>query len=234
MFAVGTKLPLEEFEDVKAQMETFSLRFNSLILEKKSEVLNSKQHHINKLNELERRIHKLKADISASKLRKDRTEKMIADSISDLRSKQTKVDEMKEQLDSLTQSKETVEKEIASLKSEVALLEELLRYSQKNLGEQLARDIGELTKYEMYMGLRIEAVDVDLLKFKFINIDANDVDKEVWCELYIGEDRYKVTGTGPTLPVDKVAHIERELNEHGEFIIFLRAMRSSLRDAAEK
>lgn len=233
MFAVeANKLPLEEFEDVKNQMESFSLRFNNLILEKKSSVLNSKQQHINKVNELERRIQKLRSDIEASEVRKEKTVKMISETLEDLRAKQSKVEEMKEQLQTLTESKKTLEADIDALKTEVAQLEELLKYSQKNLNEQLAKDIGELTKYEMYSGLRIEAVDIDLLKFKFINIDANDIDKEVWCELFVAEEKYEILKTSPSLPSEQVKQIESDFNLHGEFILFLKAIRSSLRDAA--
>lgn len=233
MFAVeANKLPLEEFEDVKNQMEQFSLRFNSLILEKKSLVLNSKQQHINKVNDLERQIQKLKSGIETGKSKREKTAQMISDTMEDLHTKQAKVDEMKQQLEELTALKEQLDGEIAALQTQVSRLEDLLKFSQTNLTEQLARDIGELTKYEMYLGLRIEAVDIDLLKFKFVNIDANDIDKEVTCELFVGEDKYRVLGTDPALPSEKVTPIENAFNEHGEFILFLRAMRTALRDAA--
>lgn len=233
MFLVGaSKLSLEDFEQVKTEMEEFSLRFNNLILEKKSQVLNSKQQHINNFNELERKIHNLKLEIKANNVRKQKSAKVIGDTFDDLRAKQSKVEEMNEKFQTLSEEKQTLEKEIDALKSHVNGLEELLKSSQKNLSEQLAKDIGELTKYEMYLGLRIEAVDIDLLKFKFTNIDPNDIDKEVWCELFVGEEKYKVTGTSPSLLSQKVKQIENDFNRHGEFILFLKDMRVILRDAA--
>lgn len=233
MFPVGaSRLSLEEFEQVRNQMEEFSLRFNNLILEKKSQVLNSKQQHINGVNELERKIHNLKSDIEVNKVRKQKTAKVIGETFDDLRAKQLKVEEMNMKLQSLTVDKETIEKEIEALKSQVNDLEGLLKLSQKNLSEQPAKDIGELTKFEMYLGLRIEAVDIDLLKFKFTNIDAKNIDKEVWCELFVGEEKYKIMGTSPNLPTQKVQQIENEFNQHGEFILFLKDIRVMLRDAA--
>ncbi|SGZ53442.1 CIC11C00000003151 [Sungouiella intermedia] len=230
--AGGSRLSLEEFEDVKNQMESFSLRFNNLVLEKKSQVLNSKQQHINHVNELERKIQNLRGEIEAIKARKTKTSKVIGETFDELSAKQSKVEEMNAQLQTLTEEKEKLETEIEALKSLISGLEELLKSSQNNLNEQLAKDVGELTKYEMYLGLRIEAVDIDLLKFKFTNIDANDIDKEVWCELFVGEEKYKIMGTDPTLPNQKVGQIENDFNEHGEFILFLKDMRRVLRDAA--
>jgi len=230
--AGGSRLSLEEFEDVKNQMESFSLRFNNLVLEKKSQVLNSKQQHINHVNELERKIQNLRGEIEAIKARKAKTSKVIGETFDELSAKQSKVEEMNAQLQTLTEEKEKLETEIEAFKSLISGLEELLKSSQNNLNKQLAKDVGELTKYEMYLGLRIEAVDIDLLKFKFTNIDANDIDKEVWCELFVGEEKYKIMGTDPTLPNQIVGQIENDFNEHGEFILFLKDMRRVLRDAA--
>lgn len=233
MFAAESqRLPLEEFEDVKNQMETFALRFNSLILERKSAVLNSRQHHTNKVNELERNIARLRKEIEASTARKSKTESAIGETLADLTSKQAKVDEMNTQLLKLTYAKLELETHIGELKAQVARREAQLAYSQQNLHDQLAKDRGELTKFEMYLGLRIEAVEADLLRFKFINIDAGDIDKEVWCELFISEEKYQIVTTSPSLPTEKVRQIENDFNRHGEFIVFLKTMRTALRDTA--
>lgn len=230
--ATTTALPLDQIDELQNQMDAFAARFNALMTEKKTSILTASEQHNNQVNDLQRQIERLEAEIEANELRKEKTIKMINDTVDDLHAKNDKVEDLRKQLRNRTEVKELLDSEVKELKAELSHLEELLKFSQTNLNEQLARDVGELTKYEMYLGLRIEAVDIDLLKFRFGNIDANDIDKEVWCELSVGEERYRVVNTEPSLPTEKVAHIENLFNEHGEFLLFLKSMRSALRDAA--
>lgn len=234
MFAAGSnKPPLEEFDDVKKQMEQFSLRFNALILEKKSSILNSKQQHFTKVNELERRAQKLRDDISTYRLKKDKTVDVISLTVEDLRTKQLKVDGLTKQLETLVQAKTVLQKELDEMKEEDSKLEGALKHARTNLSEQVSKDSEELTKFEIYLGLKIEAVDIDLLKFRFNNIDSTDIDREVWCELFVGDEDYRVGRTSPPLPKEQVSKIEADFNYHGEFVIFLKAMRTALRDVTQ-
>lgn len=234
MFAVeATKPPLEEFEDVKQQMEKFSLQFNALVLERKSSILTSKQQHVTKVNELERRALTLREEIETCRVKKDKTADIINLTLEDLRTKQVKVDGLTRQLESLKESKDSLQKEVDAMKEEVSRLEESLKHARKNLNEQVSKDSDELTKFEMYLGLKVEAVDIDLLKFKFVNIDSNDIDKEVWCELFVGDDDYKIGRTFPLLPREQITKIQDDFNARGEFVIFLKVMRCALRDAVE-
>lgn len=232
MFAVSSnKPPLEEFDDVKKEMEQFSLRFNNLILEKKSAVVTSKQQHTSKINDLERRAQKLRDEIESQQIKKQKTVDSINLTLSDLRMKQVKVDGLTKQLESLRTTKENLQREVELVEKDYKREEELLVNIRQNLNDQVAKDMDELTKFEMYLGLKIEAVDVDLLRFRFANVDAQDIDREVLVELFVGDETYKVRRTQPALDQSRISQIEADFNQHGDFVVFLKTVRVALREA---
>lgn len=231
MAEVKPKSPFEDFDDLKAQIDAFSAHFDRFILEKKTSVHNSKQRHINRINELQRNIQKLRDDIATHRIQRDKMAETIAATLLDLQAKQVKVDGLSAQLESLQQTQRVLDREIADMRADVLKLQAALDYAKSDLNLQTERDNEELTKFEMYLGLRIVAVDVDLLKFKFMNVDANDIDREVSCELYVGDDEYKLGRTVPVLPAEQTASAIAELNRHGEILRFLKEMRKLLRDA---
>ncbi|KAF5208902.1 putative kinetochore protein [Clavispora lusitaniae] len=232
MFAVSSnKPPLEEFDDVKKEMEQFSLRFNNLILEKKSAVVTSKQQHTSKINDLERRAQKLRDEIESQQIKKQKTVDSINSTLSDLRMKQVKVDGLTKQLESLRTTKENLQREVELVEKDYKREEELLVNIRQNLNDQVAKDMDELTKFEMYLGLKIEAVDVDLLRFRFANVDAQDIDREVLVELFVGDETYKVRRTQPALDQSRISQIEADFNQHGDFVVFLKTVRVALREA---
>lgn len=231
MFAVGSsKPPLEEFDDVKKEMEQFSLRFNSLILEKKSMVLSSKQQHINKINELERKTQKLRDEIETQQIKKQKTLDSIDLSLNDIRLKQAKVDGLTKQLETLRTTKTNLQREVDTVEKELRHEEEALANIRQNLSDQVSKDMDELLKFEMYLGLKIEAVDVDFLRFRFANVDAQDIDREVFCELFVGGENYEIRRTQPVLESLRIAQIEADLNRNGDFVVFLKTIRQTLRE----
>lgn len=231
MFAVGSpKPPLEEFDDVKKEMEQFSQRFNSLILEKKSAVLSSKQQHINKVNELDRRAQKLRDEIENQQIRKQKTLDSIDLSLNDIRLKQIKVDGLTKQLETLRSTKASLQPELDAAEEELRQEEEALANIRQNLSDQVSKDMDELLKFEMYLGLKIEAVDVDLLRFRFANVDSQDIDREVLCELFVGGPDYEIRRTQPVLDQLRLSQIEEKLNADGDFVVFLKSIRQSLRE----
>lgn len=229
--SVETTNPLEEFKLVQNEMEIFSNRFNSLLLERKTALLLSKQQYINKVNELQRRLQRTKDEIETQSIRKRKMAGIIDSTLQGLHTKQVKVDGLDSQLNTLKGTREELERDVGSMKKEVQQLESALKFATNDMDAQTLKDYEELTKFEMYLGLRIEAVEIDLLKFRFVNIDPNDIDKDVWCELFVGDDDYKIGRTSPILLAEQTSPIMAEFNSQGSIITFLKAMRKALREA---
>lgn len=220
---------VEEFSLLRKDMEDFTLRFQAFTLQQKLSILTLKLQHVNKVKELEKHAKTLQTDIAATREKFEKREATVDQSIRDLQAKQEKVDALSKQLENRKATKSQLQRDVDDMKREVADLEATLSNTRLVLGEQALKDSEELTKFEQYLGLRIEAVDIDVLKFKFVNIDPNDVDREVWCDLSVAEQEYKVGLTSPNLPKDVLLQIQKDLNLHGELVIFLQQIRKALR-----
>uniref|UniRef100_A0A0L0NN08 Kinetochore protein SPC25 n=1 Tax=Candidozyma auris TaxID=498019 RepID=A0A0L0NN08_CANAR len=220
---------IQEFDAVRKEMHEFIQRFQAFSLQHRLNILTTKLQHVNKVKELEKRVKSLQVEITATNEKVEKTETLITQSIRGLQTKQEKVDALTNQLESRKAAKVQLQKDVDSMRKEVGELEEAFNNTHAALGKQALKDSEELTKFEQYLGLRIEAVDIDLLKFKFVNVDPVDVDREVWCELSVAEQDYKIGLTNPSLPKDVVLRIQKELNLHGELVAFLQAMRQALR-----
>lgn len=227
-----TTSAVQEFSLLRQEMEDFSLRFQAFTLQQKLNILSSKLQHVNRVKELEKRARALQAEIAATTEKAEKMESIVEQSLHDLQTKQEKVDALTVQLESRKAAKDQLQRDVDSMRKEVAELEEAFKSTRSTLGDQAFKDAEELTKFEQYLGLRIEAVDIDLLKFKFVNIDPNNVDREVWCELNVAEQEYRIGLTNPNLPRDMILRIQKELNLHGELVVFLQLIRVALREAS--
>lgn len=233
MFSVdSSRTPIAEFDDVKSEMEQFSQRFNAMIIERKSAILSSKQLSTNRVKELNRKAQQLREEINAYEDRKTKATALIQLTLESLRAKHAKQEALGELLERLQQTRLALEDETADIREEVKQLEESLVYTRKNLSNQVAKDFDELAKFETYLGLKIVAVAVDLLKFRFFNVDDKDADKELSCELHVGDEKYRLGKTDPELPLAISNEIEDAFNNHGEIVLFLKAVRTALRSAA--
>lgn len=225
------KPPLEEFGHVRKEMEDFSSRFHSLILDRKSSMQSKKQQYMSQIKTLETRRLKLQDEIESIKIKKGKTSAVINSSLADLRNKQNKVEALSQQLKVLQDDKLLLRQENDTLKEQVRVLQTSLTHTQNDLEAQLRKDEEELTKFEAYLGLKIEAIEENVLNFRFFNVDANNIDSEVTCELNFGGDSFILGATSPKLRPDEVASLTRDLNTHGEIVVFLRQIRKTLRDA---
>lgn len=212
-------------------MDEFAAKFHTLILEKRALAQAARQHHINRTKDLEHRALQLRLEIAAGREAAQKIVQTIESSLADLTAKQRKVEGLRAQLETLQQTRIQREKEAADARAEASNAEESLRYARHDLASQARQDATELTKYEMYLGLKVVAVDEDVLRFRFYNVSADDVDKEVMVELNVAGEDYRVVAMEPTLLADMVSGMEDALNDSGDFVAFLKQMRKALRDA---
>lgn len=225
------KSPIEEFESLQTQMNEFSAKFDVALTQKRSTIINDKQLHYVKVNDLKSQETQLQSDIDGLKLKEVKVKSTIKKNMEDLQIQQLKVDELTRKQENLVYEKDDLQNEIDNLNNEVQAINNSLQRSQNSLVEQLRKDYPELLKYELYLGLKIDVVGQDSLRFIFSNIDPNDLDKEVWCELFVGGELFKIGSTYPELSQDTITRVEDDFNHHKEFVKFLKTVRSSLKDS---
>lgn len=222
--------PIDEFEALQGLMNEFSANFDNVLTQKRSTIINDKQLHYVKVNELKNQETQLESDIESLKLKEVKVKDVIKKTMEDLQLQQIKVDELIRKQDHLINEKTELQIEIDDLATQVQTINASLERSQSSLAEQLKKDHPELIKYEQYLGLKIDVTGQDSLKFIFGNIDPNDLEKEVWCELHVGDELFKVGDSFPLLSPDVVKILQDEFNDHKELVKFLKSVRILLVD----
>lgn len=142
------------------------------------------------------------------------------DAIESFSSKRDEMDQMRKQL---VQQMEKVKDNIRKKK-------ELQLKERKALNEQMALISPEVYFWEQTLGLRIEGVQEDVLKFEFTNVDEKDYSRAFSCTLDLSEADYKIIKCKPELSADVVEAIVKGLNETRRVNLFLKNLRKAFKD----
>lgn len=223
----------DDFVAIKNEMEVFTELLDSKISAKRSDIIQSKQQCEINLNNLLNQQSNLKNEIKNLNLKVAKIKDSIKKSLENLQFQQLKVDDLKSKQTDLLEKRDLLQEEQDSLSAQIKELTEKLNKTQEDLNLQQLIDYPELIKYELYLGLRIDVVTVDLLRFIFNNVLADDLDKEIWCELSVGGENYKLGDTFPKLPLETIQLIENDFNGHKEFVKFLKTIRMTLKEELE-
>lgn len=221
---------IDEFEDLLVQMKEFSANIERKLIGKRAQLINEKQDHYIKINELRGQHQKLQASIGTLRDKETRTKDNVTYSIESLQSQKQKVDELLKKQHELVDQKNELQSQINDLNKSIAVSGQDLHRSQSSLEDQIRRNYPELLKYEAYLGLKIEAVNTDLIKFIFSNIDPQNTEREFWIELSIETNKYVVGDSSPSLGEDITTLLEDEYNNHQELVKFLKTTRNLFKD----
>lgn len=224
----------DDFGDLQSRMNDLTVTFDSYINRTRAEVITSKQDHYGRVTELKSRQGQLEMEIAALQQKEKKIKDTIARTLEELQLQHLKVNEL--QLKETTQlhERDQLQRQVEAQLQLVRQAEEAVRNQKQDLQAQVLRDHPELAKFEHFLGLRIEAVREDCVRFVFYNVFWDNVDKEVDCQINVGDAKYVLERTNPELLPETAQRIEGQLNETKNFSKFLKNIRLELRDAAEK
>lgn len=234
LFTICTMTSFDDFGALQTRMNDLTVDFDAYINRTRTEVITSKQDHYGRVTELKSRQAQLEMEISALQQKEKKVKDTITRTLEELQVQQLKVDELRLKEQAQLREREELQKQMAVLLQQVRQAEDSLRNQKLDLQAQLLRDHPELAKFEHYLGLRIEAIKEDCVRFIFYNVFWNDVDREVYCQLNVGDDKYVIDGTSPVLEAGVLDRMESLLNENKNFGKFLKRVREELRDAADR
>ncbi|KAK6204787.1 chromosome segregation protein Spc25-domain-containing protein [Scheffersomyces amazonensis] len=220
----------EEYDSLQLRMNEFVTEVEAKLTEKRANLITNKQNHYIKLNDLKSQEIKLQSDINALLAKQDKTKIQLNDALNNLQTQRLKIDELIKHQDILINNKNQLSNEIADLNQEISSTNDELNKSERNLSYQTTQNLQELIKYEIYLGIKIQVVKIDLIKFIFSNIDSNNYAREFAIELIINDDNYKIGKVEPDLGHDIVGLLEKEFNEHKELVKFLKTSRNLFKD----
>lgn len=220
---------LEDFEKLKLQMNSFAVKMEGRLAEKRTGLMNDKQSHYIQLNDMKNQEIKLQNDIRNLSQKEMKMKETISLSLEALQIQQLKVNELKDKQNDLMEQKNALDREIQDLNKQLQDVNLKYNNNEEILVKQLRKDYPELLKFEQYLGLRIEVLDIDILRFVFTNIDANNSDREFWIEINVKLNDFKVEKTLPELGTEIETNLESDFNQHKELSKFLKATRSEFK-----
>ena len=187
------------------------------------------------IRDLNSEIKTLRQDLLAIQLEYSEQSSNLDILLSELEDKgKNKVDELERQRQEAQLINSQGETRLRELGEEHRALTGKLKTLQDQLNGEMRRGIPELSRYERYLGIRIEVLDMTLMRFMFINIDSDDYNREFWIELGIGGSEYSVGDSTPDLGDDVKKYLQDEFNGHQKFVKFLVTTRKLFKRSIEK
>lgn len=222
---------IQEFFLLQTELGAFTSKIDEILTGKRRGIINDKQSHYVLVNELKNEHLRLNNEINSLTDKQNKLKHNLTNNLEALQSQQSKVDDLVAKQQVLVASKQEIAGEIDSLNDNIQLLNEQITKSSENLLLQNNQDSIEIYKFEKFLGLTIYVKSPQLIRFVFNNIDPNNIDKDVWFDLDLSNDRLKVLSSGPEIPSDTVNQLETEFDSDKNFVKLLKLIRALLKQA---
>lgn len=219
--------PIQDFFNIQKELDSFTEKFNALVTHKKRQIIDDKTNYSITISDLQNEELKLKNQIKVLNEQQQETKKKIEEGLINLDSRQQKIDELKQEEKDLKNKKQELDEELNELNNQINELNDKINKISDDLSEQVNKDVVELAKFEKYLGLKLQVMTSDTLRFKFINLDTKNIDKEFWVELKLSE--FKITNSFPALTDEELEPIMHKFKAEENFKEFLKLTRSLLK-----
>ena len=148
--------------------------------------------------------------------------------------------ELENDIAEVTQRKEqaasqltSLQSQIATLKSEIAARQVAQSAHAQDLNAQARLNLPELDFWESNLGMRIEGVKDDRLRFVFVNLDERNWAREAWFDLDMEKRQYAIIEYRPKIEDSMVDSCLDGLNASRDLGKFLKGMRAIFRNAMQ-
>lgn len=220
------------FDKVQGRMDSFLSNLSQTIVRGRQRFMNDKNDYLQQLNQLQETQKRIESEIKIYLNRVDELTQQRS-------AQQREILESKESIENFTQTKHQMERFRDSLKQNINEIHTIIqakkeeqRKDREILDKQIAHIDPELLFWEKMLGLRIEGVTEDVLRFRFTNIDAENMEKPFIFTLDLSKQEYLITKCSPLLQKPIISQILKNLNESHRFDIFLKQMWRAFKDHA--
>lgn len=225
---------LQSFESLKKSMESMQSSFEKAMVSHRTNLIHDRQDFQFLLDELKEEEKRVINQMESLKKQEQDINDASSREILEYETSKHKVEELESQKVQMLQLQKDLNEKTSSLNLKIKEKNSLLEKNRENLDSQTVLNQSELSTYEQYLGLKIEAIKEDLLRFSFQYIDPHDYSRQVSFVLNLSGEDYKVQETQPLLSDDKVLLLEKNFSEGKQLSVFLKEIRSELRGALMK
>ncbi|ANZ77627.1 BA75_04438T0 [Komagataella pastoris] len=221
--------PFSEFSSMKTKLFGFQDDFSSSIQQLHNQLLNARQEFQENINQLRYDCLKIESEMDSLKLREAEIEHCKEKEVTTFEDSKIKFKALQLKEENLILHKKALNERISALQNQVDIKQKQVHIHRQQILQNSELNLQEMLKFEKFLGLSIESIADDVLKFYFINVNPKDYQKEVTFILEIG-NHYVVKDCQPTLEACKVKEIEDNFNQRRDLKNFLKDMRSALKD----
>ena len=229
---IPATLAFDEFPKIKDEIQQLTRQFQDYISENTSLLHQAKPQHNSVIRDLAQQKRSLEEEknllLQKINLRTD----SVNEHFVSLEHKHSKVEGLAQDYEDLMQTKESLQKQVEETEMDICKLERSADKIHESVNTKSMKDIEELDRYELYTGLKVEAVAEDHLRFRFSNINPNGIGEAAYCQLFVGGEFYQIVESYPPLGAEQTSTIEEDLNKNGEIMLFLKQIRNGLKDAS--
>lgn len=129
----------------------------------------------------------------------------------------------------LTENNQDTARKVEELRGQIDKTRQKINSKKKFYRSQIELDDPEAEFWERLLGMRLEAVQQDLIRIIFTGLDSHSLDRECSFVLDLSHHDGKVTECEPALDPAVVEKAVNGLNESRDYAVFLSDMRRAFR-----
>ncbi|AOW00702.1 putative kinetochore protein SPC25 [Yarrowia lipolytica] len=229
MTTLPTLPPLPE--DIVTGMEELKIVMSAALERQRSQLVQSRQDVNRVLKELEEESKGVSLEIESHMARQHDLRLQISELDKQIEDSKGTIVEYSRRRSELESKVEAAQRACDEGRQRLEEQQSLRRRQVQHVMEQSVRNVPELMYMEDLLGMKIEAVQYDQLRFVFVKLDPNDYAREFAFVLDMADVNYRVEQLEPTLDLSVVDRVVGKLNSSRNFPQFLKEIRQAFKDA---
>lgn len=217
---------IEEFESLKGELINLQSKLNGFSQLKKEEIETSKRNYLNNLNKLKNEEIEMLKKIEHLNNKQQQIEADYQSDSGKLATNENMINNLKIQQQNFINEKSTLEEDNKILQQKIDEINDKITKTRDELILNGRTDVEEVIKYQKYLGLSVQRLNDGILRFIFINIDSNDLDREFFIDIKID----KVCRIVNSEPKIDMSYVEDPLTSNDAFKNILKTARQLFKD----
>ncbi|EPY53611.1 kinetochore protein Spc25 [Schizosaccharomyces cryophilus OY26] len=213
------------YNDLKSKISNFNSIFDRFLQDERKQLLNNRNEYLKEHSNIYENQKKTEKTLDHLRAREQSLNELLEKERVEREATEQEIQTIQGKADSMRKRRQTVVDEIERcrlvLTTKRQTKEDLDSLKRKQ--EQL--NMPELQFWQDYLGLRMEGVHEEVIRFVFTNIDEKDWNKPFSFQINLAQIDYKVTHCRP--PVPNLDDLVNKLNQSRDFYQFLRDIRKS-------
>ncbi|KAL2314287.1 Kinetochore protein spc25 [Schizosaccharomyces pombe] len=189
-----------DYDSLKSKISNFNSIFDRFLQEERKKLLNNKNEYLRQLSEINEAQKKAEKSLEQTEARKQNFTELLEKEHEEQAITEQEIFSFQEKLDAMLKRKQKLSEELDHYRAIISSKRELRAQEMEAKRKQDSYNNPELKFWEDYLGLKMEGVHDEVIRFIFTNIDEKDWNKQFSFQINLAERDYKVVHCHPPLP----------------------------------